>query len=84
MSGWAWTGGVNTMDCPCQGCAEREIGCHGKCEKYGAWKGELAKKRHAEKLIADSMRTMSEASSKRITREKTRKNKKKMHSSYDT
>lgn len=23
---------------PCKGCQEREIGCHGSCEKYLAWK----------------------------------------------
>lgn len=22
---------------PCKGCSERQIGCHGRCEKYGAW-----------------------------------------------
>ena len=72
------------MDCPCRECARREIGCHGKCEEYGAWKAELAKKRHAEKLYDQSRRTMSETYSRRLTREKSRKNKKRMHSSYDT
>ena len=81
---WRWNGGVNTMDCPCRECARREIGCHGKCEEYGAWKAELAKKRHAEKLYDQYRRTMSETYSRRLTREKSRKNKKRMHSSYDT
>ena len=33
-------------DCPCCGCQERAVGCHGTCEKYKAWDG----KRQAEKL----------------------------------
>jgi len=33
-------------DCPCYGCQERTVGCHGTCEKYKAWDG----KRQAEKL----------------------------------
>lgn len=84
MSGWKWEGGVNTMRCPCKGCAAREVGCHGKCEQYGAWKAEMAKKRQAEKLYAESMRTMSEDSSRWLTRANAKKNKKKMHRSYDT
>ena len=27
-------------DGPCKGCSERYVGCHGKCERYGSWKGE--------------------------------------------
>ena len=26
---------------PCKDCENREIGCHGNCEKYKAWKAEL-------------------------------------------
>ena len=33
-------------DCPCCGCQERAVGCHGKCDQYKAWDG----KRQAEKL----------------------------------
>lgn len=33
-------------DCPCCGCQERTVGCHGTCERYKAWDG----KRQAEKL----------------------------------
>ena len=33
-------------DCPCCGCQERSVGCHGTCERYKAWDG----KRQAEKL----------------------------------
>lgn len=24
--------------CPCKGCSNRNAKCHGKCEKYVAWK----------------------------------------------
>ena len=24
--------------CPCIDCKRRELGCHGKCEQYTAWK----------------------------------------------
>ena len=32
-------------DCPCCGCQERAVGCHGKCDQYKAWDG----KRQAER-----------------------------------
>ena len=32
-------------DCPCCGCQERAVGCHGTCERYKAWDG----KRQAER-----------------------------------
>lgn len=27
-------------DSPCKNCGDRFIGCHGKCEKYKAWRAE--------------------------------------------
>lgn len=27
-----------TEECPCKGCTERQMKCHGSCEKYAAWK----------------------------------------------
>ena len=31
--------------CPCDGCTERYLACHSKCEKYDTWvKGERDKK----------------------------------------
>lgn len=30
---------------PCKECPDREIGCHGKCEKYLAWKEENDRRR---------------------------------------
>ena len=26
--------------CPCRDCKERELMCHGRCEKYQTWKTE--------------------------------------------
>lgn len=25
---------------PCYGCEDRQVGCHGVCERYSAWKTE--------------------------------------------
>ena len=38
--------------CPCQNCLDREIGCHGTCEKYKDWAGENEKVKH--RRILDS------------------------------
>ena len=39
---------------PCMGCESREIGCHGKCERYAAFKqkNEAQKKTAREQLDA--------------------------------
>lgn len=37
--------------CPCSGCEERSVECHGKCEKYKAWCDK--RKEDKEKLIAE-------------------------------
>jgi len=42
------------MICPCKGCLEREIGCHGKCERYSVWKEEWNSKKEG-KLPADML-----------------------------
>lgn len=39
------------MICPCRDCAEREIGCHTKCEKYIHWQEEHNKKYHRQREI---------------------------------
>lgn len=31
------------MSSPCQECERREIGCHGRCKGYKAWKAERRK-----------------------------------------
>ncbi len=33
------------MMCPCQVCADRKIGCHGKCEKYKEWRDMFDRER---------------------------------------
>lgn len=35
-------------DCPCKGCYDRSVECHGTCEKYAEWSKE-------EKAINDFM-----------------------------
>ena len=49
------------MKCPCKGCTERRLTCHGFCEKYGEWKKE-------REAINEYNRTMNRAtiSEKRI------------------
>jgi hypothetical protein len=41
---------------PCKGCQERQIGCHGKCEKYAEYikANETIKKRKMERLEAEN------------------------------
>jgi hypothetical protein len=38
--------GVDTMNCPCKGCTDREIGCHSKCSKYIEWKAEWDRRKN--------------------------------------
>lgn len=28
--------------CPCKGCVNRELGCHGKCASYAEYKNRIA------------------------------------------
>ena len=35
------------MICPCKVCADRAIGCHGKCEKYKEWRQMFESERKA-------------------------------------
>ena len=35
------------MNSPCKGCADRAVGCHGRCEKYLAFDAERVKIRLA-------------------------------------
>lgn len=38
--------GVDTMNCPCKGCTDREVGgCHDNCKKYKKWRAELDKRK---------------------------------------
>lgn len=49
-----WRNETNTKT-PCYKCTEREIGCHGNCEKYAAFSDER-KKHSAEHLEEQNMR----------------------------
>lgn len=44
------------MQCPCYGCPDRVIDCHGKCEKYITYKAERQKRLH-ELRLKDSARS---------------------------
>lgn len=42
------------MQTPCHGCTRREVGCHGKCADYLAWREErdkLNEERQAERDV---------------------------------
>ena len=33
------------MKCPCKGCTDRKLNCHGACERFQEWKTEDAKRK---------------------------------------
>jgi len=37
-----WTFNYLPQKCPCQGCEDRVIGCHGQCKKYKNWQHQKA------------------------------------------
>ncbi|MCR4886288.1 MAG: hypothetical protein K5919_05170 [Clostridiales bacterium] len=42
---------------PCKGCEDRRLGCHGKCEKYRAWRAgmdQAARRRQLEHAADDA------------------------------
>lgn len=43
----------SAVPCPCKGCAERAIDCHGHCPKYEVFCAELAKIREARQREAN-------------------------------
>jgi len=32
---------ISNVPCPCEGCTKRNVGCHGSCEEYKDFQGEL-------------------------------------------
>ena len=58
MIGSVWNGNEakSGKGC-CYKCNERQLGCHSKCEKYLAWKQEIAliNKREHEATVVHSM-----------------------------
>lgn len=55
---------------PCNGCAEREIGCHGKCERYKVWRADLDEKNERIYKERKGHDTISVAAERRIWRDK--------------
>lgn len=42
--------GVHVMTAPCKNCTDRQMGCHGQCERYKAYRevmDEAGRKRYA-------------------------------------
>lgn len=37
--------GVYAMTAPCRNCTDRNIGCHGQCEKYAAYRAIMDKEK---------------------------------------
>ena len=35
---------------PCKGCEDRRLGCHGKCEKYRAWRAGMDEEARRKRL----------------------------------
>ena len=42
---------------PCNGCQDRHMGCHGKCEKYQAYRNDLTKENERLYMIKSNKRT---------------------------
>lgn len=39
---------------PCKDCKKRELGCHSKCEKYLAFKKEMAKEKEDKRIYLEN------------------------------
>lgn len=67
--------------CPCKGCEDRELGCHGRCGRYAEWRAkadeERAKQIEAAKLDAMHMDFFMDSRDKCIKAHGTRGNKRK-------
>lgn len=46
---------MSDRNCPCNGCALRQVNCHGECTAYKDWQTAMAKKKKAlkRKMEAD-------------------------------
>ena len=42
---------AGTEGCPCCGCQERTVGCHGTCERYKAWNGSRNLEKPRETVV---------------------------------
>ena len=60
--------------CPCRGCTERILLCHGRCEKYQTWKKEYENaKTAARSEVPDFPRAMMKHAWKRMKEGRIRK-----------
>lgn len=60
--------GANNQDCPCAECPDREIGCHGKCEKYKAWREKLNEIRAEDYKRREGYKTVSDTAVRQMWR----------------
>lgn len=58
-------------DCPCIDCPDREIGCHGKCERYAEWSRKKTQDR--EQRASEYVNTFPESMKKWMKHEQMRK-----------
>ena len=42
---------ISGRDCPCCGCQERIVGCHGKCDQYKTWDEKRQADQYIEKTV---------------------------------
>ena len=42
------------MNCPCKGCHDRHYLCHGRCDKYQAWRKENEEAQARRQELKDS------------------------------
>ena len=58
--------GMNvSVSAPCKECTDRESGCHGRCEKYKAYKAATEELREQQKRNQDVYRDYSIARAKK-------------------
>lgn len=53
--------------CPCRGCTDRMLLCHGRCERYQTWKTEYENAKE-EKRSAEAWRELSREMKRHIWR----------------
>ena len=46
------------MKCPCKGCDNRKLGCHGRCKEYHAWQNDNERKK---KWLAENTTLVNDA-----------------------
>lgn len=59
----------NNSGCPCQGCGDRDVGCHSECEKYKVWRKKMDEKQIAEYQKKQARNTMSSTAVRKMWRD---------------